>query len=146
MLGKLSSTSFSLSAPGYGRCVYGLNETFVIFKLIRFIVSAVLQSFSPYHTLSTRSRKSEASMTSVPRNSRHLACALCRDRKVKCDGGHPCKKCVKAGEICDYAVKNKASRAELQETILRLNQRIGRLFLYFFPSFLFPQSIARWPC
>ncbi|KAL6849281.1 hypothetical protein ACO1O0_008817 [Amphichorda felina] len=56
---------------------------------------------------------------------RHLACVLCRDRKVKCDGGKPsCEKCIKAGETCSYMVNPKASRAELHETILQLNERI----------------------
>jgi hypothetical protein len=59
--------------------------------------------------------------------ARHLACALCRDRKVKCDGGRPsCQRCVKVGKNCVYHATPSASRAELQETIRSLSERIGR--------------------
>lgn len=75
---------------------------------------------------------SMASMASMSARGRHLACVLCRDRKVKCDGGKPsCEKCIKAGETCSYMVNPKASRAELHETILQLNERIGTVLLRF---------------
>lgn len=74
--------------------------------------------------------------------SRHLACNLCRDRKVKCDGAKPeCEKCVKAGETCSYSTTSKASRAELQQTILQLHERIG-IFAHSFVFHLFYRRLT----
>lgn len=40
--------------------------------------------------------------------SRHIACARCRDRKVKCDGGKPgCKRCNRNGTLCQYVRSRK---------------------------------------
>lgn len=36
-------------------------------------------------------------------DSKHMACARCRDRKVKCDGGRPgCRRCVRSRTPCLY--------------------------------------------
>ena len=76
------------------------------------------------HPAASQGGRVMSSTTSRP--GRHLACVLCRDRKVKCDGGKPsCDKCIKAGETCSYTINPKASRAELHQTILQLNERIG---------------------
>lgn len=36
-----------------------------------------------------------------------LACTRCRRRHIKCPGGNPCSKCLKAGVACEYVEPNK---------------------------------------
>ncbi|KAF2019007.1 hypothetical protein BU24DRAFT_447600 [Aaosphaeria arxii CBS 175.79] len=38
-----------------------------------------------------------------PKENKHVACARCRERKVKCDGGKPgCRRCQRNGHSCQY--------------------------------------------
>ncbi|KAI1182240.1 hypothetical protein F5B17DRAFT_435844 [Nemania serpens] len=58
--------------------------------------------------------------------SRHIACKLCRDRKVRCDGGQPsCEKCRRSGETCIYVPTHKPTKADLAQTIESLQERLG---------------------
>ena len=43
-------------------------------------------------------RMSDQTLTRVPN-----ACDVCRNRKVKCDGGMPCLKCSKCENVCTYS-------------------------------------------
>ncbi|KAL9124057.1 MAG: hypothetical protein Q9217_006578, partial [Psora testacea] len=57
--------------------------------------------------------------------SRHRACKLCRDRKVRCDGNQPvCDKCRRLGENCVYSPTYKPTKADLAQTIESLRDRI----------------------
>lgn len=59
--------------------------------------------------------------------SRHKACKLCRDRKVRCDGEQPaCEKCRRLGETCIYTATSKPTKADLAQTIESLRDRIGK--------------------
>ncbi|KAI1412757.1 hypothetical protein F5Y13DRAFT_162624 [Hypoxylon sp. FL1857] len=57
--------------------------------------------------------------------SRHMACKVCRDRKVRCDGNQPaCDKCIRSGDECVYAPPSLPSRQELAQTIESLQERL----------------------
>ncbi|OTB00784.1 hypothetical protein M426DRAFT_324024 [Hypoxylon sp. CI-4A] len=57
--------------------------------------------------------------------SRHMACKVCRDRKVRCDGNQPsCDKCTRSGDDCVYAPPSLPSRGELAQTIESLQERL----------------------
>lgn len=59
--------------------------------------------------------------------SRHKACKLCRDRKVRCDGEQPtCEKCRRIGETCEYNPTYKPTKAGLVQTIESLRERLGK--------------------
>ncbi|KAL8911263.1 MAG: hypothetical protein Q9171_003561 [Xanthocarpia ochracea] len=64
--------------------------------------------------------------------SRHKACNLCRDRKVRCDGNQPvCDKCRRQGETCVYSPTYKPTKAELAQTVENLRDRIDSAESYF---------------
>ncbi|KAJ5972709.1 uncharacterized protein N7479_002627 [Penicillium vulpinum] len=50
------------------------------------------------------------------------ACYACRKRKVKCDGGQPCRTCQKRKhpEICTYTVANSRRRLASRHSVARL--------------------------
>ncbi|KAK9448937.1 fungal-specific transcription factor domain-containing protein [Limtongia smithiae] len=50
------------------------------------------------------------------RNRVPLSCNFCRQRKLKCNRGHPCENCIKRGEesSCVYLVGNNANHAASQ--------------------------------
>ncbi|KAI1140570.1 hypothetical protein F5Y05DRAFT_378903 [Hypoxylon sp. FL0543] len=59
--------------------------------------------------------------------SRHMACKLCRDRKVRCDGGQPsCDKCRRSGDKCVYAPTSIPTRADMAQIIENLQGRLAR--------------------
>ncbi|KAI0402675.1 hypothetical protein F4802DRAFT_574611 [Xylaria palmicola] len=63
--------------------------------------------------------------------SRHIACKLCRDRKVRCDGGQPaCEKCRRSGENCIYVPTHKPTKADLAQTIESLQERLDKAEAY----------------
>ncbi|KAI1810719.1 hypothetical protein GGS20DRAFT_157477 [Poronia punctata] len=63
--------------------------------------------------------------------ARHIACKLCRDRKVRCDGGQPaCEKCLRAGETCVYVPTHKPTKADLAQTIESLQERLDKAEAY----------------
>jgi hypothetical protein len=55
-------------------------------------------------TSSIRRRRKD---TSSSRSRVSKACERCRVRKVKCDGGKPCVRCVEVDDICDYTRKSR---------------------------------------
>ncbi|KAL1639416.1 hypothetical protein SLS58_007997 [Diplodia intermedia] len=61
--------------------------------------------------------------------SRHIACKLCRDRKVRCDGGQPrCQRCLRSGDECVYTLPAKQQRrhGDLQQTVELLEERLSQ--------------------
>ncbi|KAK8037108.1 hypothetical protein PG991_001422 [Apiospora marii] len=58
--------------------------------------------------------------------SRHIACKLCRDRKVRCGGEQPaCDKCRRSGDRCVYLPTSKSpTKAGLAHTVQLLKQRL----------------------
>ncbi|KAI1325209.1 hypothetical protein F5Y16DRAFT_276643 [Xylariaceae sp. FL0255] len=63
--------------------------------------------------------------------SRHIACKLCRDRKVRCDGATPsCEKCRRSGEACIYVPTHKPTKADLAQTIESLQERLDKAEAY----------------
>ncbi|OTA96529.1 hypothetical protein M434DRAFT_27667 [Hypoxylon sp. CO27-5] len=64
--------------------------------------------------------------------SRHMACKVCRDRKVRCDGNQPaCDKCIRSGDECVYAPPSLPSRQELAQTIESLQERLGEYTMFY---------------
>ncbi|KAF1951450.1 hypothetical protein CC80DRAFT_207137 [Byssothecium circinans] len=50
---------------------------------------------------------------------KHIACARCRERKVKCDGGRPsCRRCVQNQASCQY-VKSRKQQGKKKNTPTR---------------------------
>ncbi|KAI1337965.1 hypothetical protein F5Y15DRAFT_425397 [Xylariaceae sp. FL0016] len=63
--------------------------------------------------------------------SRHIACKLCRERKVRCDGCQPaCEKCRRSGETCVYVPTHKPTKADLAQTIESLQERLDKAEAY----------------
>ncbi|KAK4247472.1 hypothetical protein C7999DRAFT_41240 [Corynascus novoguineensis] len=59
-------------------------------------------------------------------NSRHIACKLCRDSKVRRPGEQPaCAKCRRVGEQCVYVPAQRSTKANLNETIEALQKRLN---------------------
>ncbi|CAI6251560.1 unnamed protein product [Periconia digitata] len=49
------------------------------------------------------------------REPRHIACARCRERKVKCDGATlGCGRCKNSGACCQYVRSNKRGRNKME--------------------------------
>ncbi|KAI0480186.1 hypothetical protein GGR56DRAFT_258332 [Xylariaceae sp. FL0804] len=70
-------------------------------------------------------------MPTMSNLSRHIACKLCRDRKVRCDGGQPsCEKCRRSGETCVYVPTHKPTKADLAQTIESLQERLDKAEAY----------------
>lgn len=44
----------------------------------------------------------------TPKRRAGKACDLCRIRKTRCDGGHPCSRCVADNKICAFSKKKKS--------------------------------------
>ncbi|KAE8384087.1 C6 zinc finger domain protein [Aspergillus alliaceus] len=61
---------------------------------------------------------SEQSVTVKGR--RVLACVLCQQRKIKCDRTFPCANCVRAGEQCEQATRQRHRRFPERELLARL--------------------------
>ena len=60
--------------------------------------------------------------------SRRVACKVCRDRKVRCDGDQPtCDRCRRAGETCVYSQTYNPTKADLLQTIETLKDRVDTL-------------------
>ncbi|KAF9740698.1 hypothetical protein PMIN03_004922 [Paraphaeosphaeria minitans] len=59
---------------------------------------------------------------------KHVACARCRDRKVKCDGGKPgCKRCQRNGTPCRYVRgKKQQTRSEWLQHLRTFSSQPGR--------------------
>lgn len=62
--------------------------------------------------------------------SRHMACNLCRERKVRCDGAQPtCGRCSRLGNECVYNVdrrlSNRDNERRLNETIRTLKEGLS---------------------
>ncbi|SGY35873.1 BQ5605_C002g01812 [Microbotryum silenes-dioicae] len=57
--------------------------------------SAVPQGSSPSAVVTPSKRRHSEAESVTPSSSRRKACSQCRDRKLKCDLGHPCSNCTK---------------------------------------------------
>lgn len=57
---------------------------------------------------------------------RHVACRLCRERKVKCSGeSEACDQCRRTGERCVYMPTYRPSKVELADTVELMQKRLG---------------------
>lgn len=74
--------------------------------------------------------------TSSSKKRIRVACDLCRQKKVKCDGGTPCSNCLQAGESdCHYkerpkrgaSTNKKPKRASTIKTLEQLDTRMQKL-------------------
>ncbi|KAK7193762.1 N-terminal fungal transcription regulatory domain-containing protein [Paraphaeosphaeria sporulosa] len=67
-------------------------------------------------------------MVSPMPEMKHVACARCRDRKVKCDGGKPgCKRCQRNGTPCCYVRgKKQQTRSEWVQHLRTFSSQPGR--------------------
>ncbi|CAD1783483.1 similar to Saccharomyces cerevisiae YER184C Putative zinc cluster protein [Maudiozyma barnettii] len=58
------------------------------------------------------------------------ACAVCRRRKVKCDGTQPCQNCKISGLLCSYEKKKIAERVSLYKQEDDIRKELGTLSHY----------------
>ncbi|KAJ7708087.1 hypothetical protein B0H17DRAFT_1031701 [Mycena rosella] len=76
----------------------------------------------------TSSPTSPSPRSNLPRGK---ACMNCRRRKIKCDGRKPiCSQCSRApgtAEDCEYPMEGRSRTQQLEETIKKLQSRIGEL-------------------
>lgn len=79
-------------------------------------------------------------MVSPTPQTKHIACARCRDRKVKCDGGKPgCKRCHRNGAPCQYIRGRKQqTRSEWLQHLRTFSSQPGTL--YVMPVHLLPAA------
>ncbi|SGY80222.1 BQ5605_C008g05331 [Microbotryum silenes-dioicae] len=61
--------------------------------------SAVPQESSPSAVVTPSKQRHSEAESVAPSSSRRKACSQCRDRKLKCDLGHPCSKRGKASQV-----------------------------------------------
>jgi Superfamily II helicase, archaea-specific len=58
--------------------------------------------------------------TATIKSRRVLACVLCQQRKIKCDRRFPCVNCVRAGEHCEQAIRQRRRRFAERDLLARL--------------------------
>ncbi|KAK6969177.1 transcriptional activator protein acu-15 [Favolaschia claudopus] len=81
----------------------------------------------------TRSFFSTSPTSPSPRSNlpRGKACMSCRRRKIKCDGRKPvCSQCLRSpgtADDCEYPLEGRSRTQQLEETIKKLQTRIGEL-------------------
>ncbi|CAG8893344.1 unnamed protein product [Penicillium egyptiacum] len=63
---------------------------------------------------------SPSEQTGTVNARRVLACVLCQQRKVRCDRTFPCANCVRAGEECEQATRQRRRRFPERELLARL--------------------------
>ena len=56
--------------------------------------------------------------------SRHKACNHCREKKIRCDGGQPCRRCQNNGDNCDYSTQTKPTKLDLTQALEAFNNRL----------------------
>jgi len=66
-----------------------------------------------------------------PRDTKHIACSRCRDRKVKCDGQKPgCRRCQRLGHPCQYIQGKKShGKGEWVQHLTTFSSQPSRHFL-----------------
>ncbi|KAF8181930.1 hypothetical protein K438DRAFT_1174857 [Mycena galopus ATCC 62051] len=76
----------------------------------------------------TSNAKSHSPRSNLPRGK---ACMNCRRRKIKCDGRKPiCSQCARSpgtADDCEYPLEGRSRTQHLEETIKKLQGRIGEL-------------------
>ncbi|KAJ7118142.1 hypothetical protein C8R44DRAFT_790329 [Mycena epipterygia] len=76
----------------------------------------------------TSSPTSHSPRSNLPRGK---ACMNCRRRKIKCDGKKPvCSQCLRSpgtADDCEYPLEGRSRTQQLEETIKKLQSRIGEL-------------------
>ncbi|KAF7339095.1 Transcriptional activator protein acu-15 [Mycena venus] len=76
----------------------------------------------------TSSPTSHSPRSNLPRGK---ACMSCRRRKIKCDGRKPiCSQCLRSpgtADDCEYPLEGRSRTQQLEETIKKLQSRIGEL-------------------
>ncbi|KAJ7187400.1 Zn(2)-Cys(6) binuclear cluster domain-containing protein [Mycena filopes] len=79
-------------------------------------------------TFFSSSPTSHSPRSNLPRGK---ACMNCRRRKIKCDGHKPiCSQCMRSpgtAEDCEYPLEGRSRTQQLEETIKKLQSRIGEL-------------------
>ncbi|KAJ6190948.1 C6 zinc finger domain protein [Penicillium mononematosum] len=63
---------------------------------------------------------SPSEQTATAKARRVLACVLCQQRKIKCDRTFPCANCIRAGEQCKQAIRQRRRRFPERELLVRL--------------------------
>ena len=65
--------------------------------------------------------------------SRHTACSVCRERKIRCDGAQPsCSRCIRLGHQCSYMVarrNNSGDKHQFSHALETLDARLGTSIL-----------------
>ncbi|KAF3028651.1 hypothetical protein E8E15_010633 [Penicillium rubens] len=63
---------------------------------------------------------SPSEQTTTFKSRRVLACVLCQQRKIKCDRTFPCANCIRAGEQCEQAIRQRRRRFPERDLLARL--------------------------
>ncbi|KAJ9484144.1 hypothetical protein VN97_g9235 [Penicillium thymicola] len=63
---------------------------------------------------------SPSERTTTFKSRRVLACVLCQQRKIKCDRTFPCANCIRAGEQCEQAIRQRRRRFPERDLLARL--------------------------
>lgn len=63
---------------------------------------------------------SPSEQTATIKSRRVLSCVLCQQRKIKCDRTFPCANCVRAGEQCKQAARQRRRRFAERDLLARL--------------------------
>ncbi|KAL6851028.1 hypothetical protein ACO1O0_008154 [Amphichorda felina] len=58
-----------------------------------------------------------------PRESISTACLACRNKHLKCDGSHPCSRCVGSGSDCAYVASRRGYKGPRRGTAQNPNKR-----------------------
>ncbi|KAK2039674.1 hypothetical protein LZ31DRAFT_634603 [Colletotrichum somersetense] len=58
--------------------------------------------------------------------SRRMACKVCRERKVRCDGEAECGNCRRSGDHCVYLPTNKSTKADITQSLEAIQERLER--------------------
>ncbi|KAK1984709.1 hypothetical protein LZ30DRAFT_768621 [Colletotrichum cereale] len=59
--------------------------------------------------------------------SRRMACKVCRERKVRCDGEPECGNCRRSGDPCVYLPTNKSTKADISQSLEAIQDRLERV-------------------
>ncbi|KAL9597886.1 MAG: hypothetical protein Q9219_004839 [cf. Caloplaca sp. 3 TL-2023] len=58
--------------------------------------------------------------------SRHKACNQCREKKIRCDGQHPCQRCRGSGDSCDFTTQSRPSKLDFTQALETFNERLSQ--------------------
>jgi hypothetical protein len=92
-----------------------LDECNVIYFLTKSLLPLLSLIINSFAGMSASSSSPLSASPLVGKLTRGHSCALCQQRKIKCDGQRPCSSCVKTGVNCLAAPVIRPRRSKLTE-------------------------------